>query len=183
MLKKVVIAVIMLAGVLAAASYFSPHRTIAHMRGAIEQRDYPAFSQYVDYPSLKESFRGQMASALQEMQNDKPDDAGPLGILGRGIAASLVSPMLDVMITPAGVIEMMNAGTPKITQAVVTGVITQTPTVPDAIPEMKLAYRSWDTVAYYRADMPQSAGSFILRRHGLWKWTLAAVELEPSAPR
>jgi hypothetical protein len=179
MFKKIIVALVILAGVLAAASYFSPHRTVDQMRSAIEQRDYQAFSQYVDYPALRESFRGQMAAALQEIGDGNPGETGPLGALMRGITTSLVSPMLDVMITPAGVIEMMNAGTPKITQAVITGAITQTPTAPKAIPEMKVSYRDWDTVALNRADLPKNADSFILRRTGLWSWKLAAVEFQP----
>lgn len=179
MLKKIVIIVVLLAGVLAAASYFSPHWTVYQMRSAIEKRDYRAFSQYVDYPALRESFKEQMATALQDMGNDTQDDAGPLATLTRGIVASLVSPMLDVMITPTGVIEMINAGTPKITQGVVTGAITQTPTAPKAIPDMKVSYLSRDTVAFYRADAPHNADRFILRRNGLWSWRLAAVELQP----
>lgn len=177
MLKKITFAVALLLGVLAAASYFSPHATIHQMRNAIEKRDYNAFSHYVDYPALRESFRGQMAVALQEMAQDETDDSGILGALARGIVTSLVTPMLDVMITPAGVIEMMNRGTPKITQDVVMGAITQTPSAPESIPEMKLSYRSWDKVVFYRADSPESDGSFVLLRHGLWSWRLAAVEL------
>jgi hypothetical protein len=179
MLKKITIALALLFGVLAIASYFSPHRTVHQMRTAIEKRDYRTFSYFVDYPSLRESFRGQMTAALKDMGDAGTGDAGPLGALTRGIAASLVAPMLDVVIAPAGMIEMMNAGTPKITQAVVTGAITQTPTAPKAIPDMKLSYRGWDTVAFYRADAPQNPDSFILRRHGLWSWRLAAVELQP----
>jgi hypothetical protein len=179
MLKKVIIAVILLAGILAAASYFSPHWTVYQMRSAIEQRDYDAFSQYVDYPALRDSFEGQMAAALQEMRNGNSGDTRPLAALTRGIVASLVGPMLDVMITPAGVVEMMNTGTPKITQEVITGAITQTPTAPEAIPDMKVSYRSRDTAAFYRADAPPMPDSFILRRDGLWNWKLAAVELQP----
>ena len=178
MLKKVILALALLAGVLAVASYFSPHRTIYQMRSAIEKRDYETFSHFVDYPALRESFRVQMASALQEMANTgDPAEAGPLGALARGVVTSLVTPMLDVMITPAGVIEMMNRGTPKITQAVIIGAITRTPTAPESIPEMKLTYRGWDTVAFYRADSTPDDGTFLLRRHGLWSWRLAAVDL------
>lgn len=178
MLKKIVFASGLLAVVLAIASYFSPHRTIYQMHGAIEKRDYASFSHFVDYPALRESFRGQMAAALQEMASTgDPAETGPLGALARGVVTSLVTPMLDVMITPAGVIEMMNRGTPKITQEVIIGAITRTPTAPESIPEMKLSYRGWDTVEFYRSDSTPDDGSFILRRHGLWSWRLAAVDL------
>ena len=177
MIKRIVFAIALLVAILAAASYFSPHATVSQMRNAIEKRDYDTFSHYVDYPALRESFRGQMAAALQEMAQDDPDHSGALGALTRGIVTSLVAPMLDVMITPAGVIEMMNRGTPKITSAVVVGAITQTPAAPESVPEMMVSYQGWDRVAFYRTDTSENDGRFILRRHGLWSWRLAAVEL------
>jgi hypothetical protein len=119
MVKKAVIAAAVLACLLAAASYFSPHWAIYQMRSAIEKRDYDAFSEYVDYPALRDSFRGQMVAALHEKMYGKNGN-DPLAALSEGIVTSLVGPMLDVMITPAGVIEMMNTGIPKMTTAVVT---------------------------------------------------------------
>lgn len=177
MFKRFIAALVILVCILAAASFFSPHRTVYDMRDAIEKRDYNAFSQYVDYPALRESFRAQIGTALQEIASDNSGDTGLLEALTKGIVGSMVTPILDVMITPAGVIEMMNRGTPKITQAVVIGAITQTPATPESIPDMKLSYRGWNKVALYRADSPDSVDRFILVRDGLWSWKLAAVEL------
>jgi hypothetical protein len=176
MLKKTLIALATIALLLAVTSYFSPHWTIYQMRSAIEKRDYAAFSQYVDFPALRESFKQQMTAALVEKTAGKQEN-DPLAAIGKGIVASLVAPMLDIMITPAGVIEMMNTGIPKMTTAVVTSAITRAPSPAESIPDMELSYPGWDTVAFRRADTPEDTGSFILRRRGLWSWELAAVDV------
>jgi hypothetical protein len=178
MLKKVIISVVALACLLAAASYFSPHWTLYRMRSAIEERDYPAFSKHVDLPALRGSFKSQITAALHEQVSGKNEDDS-LSAIGQGIVASLAGPMLDVLITPAGVIEMMNAGTPKITQAVITSAITQVPNAAESVPDMELEYRGWHNVAFRRADLPENADRFILRRNGWWSWKLAAVEFAP----
>jgi hypothetical protein len=176
MLKKTVAASIAIALLLVVASYFSPHWTIYQMRRAIEKRDYEAFSQYVDFPALRDSFRHQMTAALTGNATGGKDD-DPIAAIGKGFAASLLSPMLDVMINPAGVIEMMNTGIPKMTTAVITSAITRVPNAPESIPDMEVAYRGWDTAVFHRADTPEDRGSFILRREGLWSWRLAGVDV------
>ncbi len=177
MLKRLILGLAILLCILATASFFSPHLTVHQMRSAIEARDYDAFSQYVDYPALRQSFRTQIGTALQELDNENTGDTDLLGALTKGAAGALVTPVLDVIITPAGVMEMLTRGTPKITQAVLLVTITRTPSAPKSIPDMKLSYRGWDQVALYRADSPDSIDRFILVRDGLWSWKLAAVAL------
>lgn len=177
MFKRAIAAVAVLACVLAATSYLSPRWTIHRMRSAIASRDYKAFSSDVDFPSLRDSFRGQMTAAVSGQMGGSNGDGSALNALGQGIVASLANPLLDIVVTPAGVIEMMNAGVPKITPAVVTSAITRVPGAAESVPGMQVSYQGWDKVRFHRTGSPQNAGSFILRRQGLWSWKLAAVEL------
>lgn len=179
MLRKFVIVVGILGCLLAAASYFSPHWTIHRMRSAIEERDYEAFASRVDFPSLRDSFKRQLMAANGDKTDRDQDNGGALEALGQGIVSALVGPMIDVVVGPAGVIEMINAGRPTITQAVVTSSITQVPTAAESIPDMKVAYLGWGRVAFRGVDAPAEGGSFVLVRDGLWSWRLAAVALAP----
>jgi hypothetical protein len=177
MFRKFALAVGALGFLLAAASYFSPHWAIHQMRNAIEKRDYKAFSSHVDFPSLRESFKAQLISTTAEKADGNRNNGSALEALGQGIADALLGPMIDAAVRPAGVVEMINAGIPGITRAVVTSSITQVPTVAKSIPAMKVDYQGWNSVAFRGAGAAEQDGSFILVRDGLWSWRLAAVVL------
>lgn len=178
-MKKVVITAAALVGLLAMASYFSPHWTLYRMGSAVESRDYKAFSTYVDFTSLRNSFKQQMTG---KNGNDSAaqDNGNPLEPLTRAIVSGLAGPLIDVMLTPAGVIEMLGAGKPGVTQAVVASTVTQVPNI-SALPDMTLAYRGWDRVLLRAKGLPETSGYFVLQRQGWWSWKLAAVELDTAA--
>jgi hypothetical protein len=176
MFRKFSLAVGALGFLLAAASYFSPYWAIHQMRNAIEKRDYKAFSSHVDFPSLRESFKTQLIPTAEKADGNR-NDGSALEALGQGIADALVGPMVDAVVRPAGVVEMINAGVPGITRAVLTSSITQVPTAAESIPAMKVDYQGWNSVAFRGANASEQDGSFILVRDGWWSWRLAAVVL------
>lgn len=174
MIKKIVLAAAALIMLLGAASVFSPHWTVHRMRSAIHARDLAAFSAHVDFPALRESFRSQLAGDFAS--RDGSAAGSPLDALGRGLMGALAGPVIEVLVRPAGLAEMLNSGTPAVTREVIAGTITQVPAAA-AAPDMTLAYRDLDTVVYRRRDLAPGDGSFLLKRHGWWSWRLAAVEL------
>lgn len=175
--RKPIAIAIALASMLVLSSFFSPHWTIHRMRKAIEARDYTAFASHVDFPVLRESFKGQLAPARGQPAEERPGIEGALEALGQGIAGAVAGSMVDAVVGTAGVIEMINQGVPSINRAVVKAALTQVPSAAAAIPDMEVKYRGWSRVAFRGADLPQEEGSFILRRDGLWSWRLAEVEL------
>ena len=178
-MKKVVITAATFVGLLVLASYFSPHWTLYRMGSAVESRDYKAFSTYVDFTSLRNSFKQQM-TGRDEGDRAAQDSGNPLEPLTRAIVNGLAGPLIDVMLTPAGVIEMLGTGKPGVTQAVVASTVTQVPNI-SALPDMILSYRGWDSVLFRAKDLPETNGYFVLQRQGWWTWKLAAVELGTSA--
>ncbi|KRB92884.1 DUF2939 domain-containing protein [Noviherbaspirillum sp. Root189] len=177
-MKKVVIVAVALVSLLGMASYFSPHWTLYRMRSAVESRDYKAFSSYVDFTSLRNSFKQQMTGKGDDDRVDQ-DNGNPLEPLTRAIVSGLAGPLIDVMLTPAGVIEMLGAGKPGVTQSVVASTVTQVPNI-SALPDMKLSYRGWDNVLFRAEGLPEASGYFVLQRQGWWTWKLAAVELNTA---
>lgn len=177
MLRKFLLAAAALACLLAAASYFSPHWTIYRMRSAIEDRDYQAFSSHVDFPALRASFKTQLVPLNEGKDRSEPGNESFLESLGQGIAGAVLSPMIEAVVRPAGLIEMMIAGTPAITQAVLTSAFTQVPAAVGSVPEMTVEYRGWRTATFRGKNAVEADGSFVLERTGLWSWKLAAVEL------
>lgn len=177
-MKKVVIVAVTLVCLLTTASYFSPHWTLYRMRSAVENRDYKAFSSYVDFTSLRNSFKQQMTGKSGEDRTSQ-DKSNPLEPLTRAIVSGLAGPLIDMMLTPAGVIEMLGAGKPGVTQSVVASTVTQVPNI-SSIPDMKLSYRGWDKVLFRAEGLPETSGNFVLQRQGWWTWKLAAVELDTA---
>lgn len=176
-LKKLAVAAAAFGAMLAAASYFSPHWTIYRMRAAIEKRDYKSFSSHADFPALRESFRHQLMPAQAEPGKDRGAGASILDRLGREITGLVAGPMIDTVIGPAGVMEMLNIGVPGISRQVVQSTITQVPAAGESMPEMRIAYRGWQRVAFQGKGAAEGEGSFVLVRTGLWSWKLAEVEL------
>lgn len=176
-LKKLAVAAALLGALLATASYFSPHWTIYRMRAAIEKRDAKAFSSYADFPSLRESFRRQLTSPAADSGKGPEAGNGLLDRLGREITGLVAGPMIDTIVRPAGVMEMLNIGVPGISRQVVQSTITQVPAAGEAMPEMSVAYDGWSRVVFRDARVPSHEGSFVLVRAGLWSWRLAEVEL------
>jgi hypothetical protein len=177
-MKKVVILAVALAGLLATASYFSPHWALYRMRSAVESRDYKAFSAYVDFTSLRNSFKQQMTGKDGDNRAGQDNDS-PLEPLTRAIVSGLAGPLIDAMLTPAGVIEMLGTGKPGVTQSVIASTVTQVPNIA-ALPDMKLSYRGWDKVLFRAEGLPETSGYFVLHRQGWWSWKLAAVELDTA---
>ena len=46
--------------------YYSPHLALKSMQAAAQQKDADKFNQHVDYPKLRESFKGQMSAIMAE---------------------------------------------------------------------------------------------------------------------
>jgi hypothetical protein len=166
--------------VLAESSGLSPHWTLYQMRIAMEKRDADAFSKHVDFPALRESFKAQMIVALNRRMGDDKAEVNPFAAKGQALATALVGPLIDAMVTPAGVIAMMNSGIPKPTEAVVTAAKKSPPGEPATIPPMRVSYEGWSKVTVQSINSRQSDGCFVFKRQGLWSWRLSSVEL-PAA--
>lgn len=175
MQKKYLLALVAVTLLIAASGVFSPHWTVHRMRVAIEARDEAAFSSYVDYPAVRESFKQQLAQRGPD--RDKQTGQDPFAALGEGLVRAVTGPVIDLLLGPAGLIEMLNAGRPEVTSEVMSAAVSRVPSSAQAVPEMTLRYRDWETVVYRRADATDADGSFIFQRQDWLRWRLSAVEL------
>lgn len=169
-MKKPILVVAIAGALLVTSILVSPYFALHQMKSALDNKDADKFSEYVDFPALRENFKGQMMIALGE-KFKSPDAQDPLSGLGQTLATAFINPM----ISPAGVIAMMHSGTP---QKASTGIVKRTvsPDTPEKAPDFSLSYKAWDKVVVKRAGSTEPSGGFFLKRHGLWSWKLAAVE-------
>lgn len=81
--------------------YFgSPAFTLNQMKAAAEANDSDKLVSYIDFPSLREDLKAEFMAHL--MAESAKDNSG-FGALGMALGSAMVGPMIDGMVTPAGV--------------------------------------------------------------------------------
>lgn len=84
-----------------AAWYFvSRAWTLRQMKAAADANDANALSGYIDYPALREDLKAEL---MGRMVAEAAKDKTGLGGLGLAIGPAVVGPMIDQLISPAGV--------------------------------------------------------------------------------
>jgi hypothetical protein len=175
-MKKLVAGGVLAAVALAASSYFSPYLTLYQMREAIKNKNADAFAEHVDFPALRESFKGQMLAVIQK-DTDKLQK-NRLAAFGAGLATMFVGQMVDAMISPAGVIAMMKTG--EVNPAAAKQAAADPESNKQKL-DYRVSYKGWGHTLVQVARPEKEAMGFILRRDGLWSWKLAAVEFPETA--
>ena len=97
--------------------YATPYLTISTMKKAYENNDATKFSSYVNYPSLRESFKNTFKAAInKEMMKDSDKDG--LGNLGKAFSIAMASAFIDSLVEsfvlPESLVMMMEGKTPKV---------------------------------------------------------------------
>ena len=178
---------------LAAALYFGPHWTVYRMRAAIENKDARELSSYVDYASLRESLKVQLLMLFDRETGASSGKQTPFAALGQVLVVGMTNAVVDALVTPAGVMAMMEEGKVK----------TPAPGAPPPTspggkspapepqkdpqqpsghaPKYRLQYVDFSTVRLTAAD--DTSGAFVLQRRNLFQWKLAEVELPMPEPK
>jgi hypothetical protein len=163
--------------VVAATSFASPWWTLHSLRSAVDRRDTDAVAAQVDFPALRDSVKSQLLGSIAR-------DAGTnaFAAIGQAFARAVADPLVDAIVSPAGVAAMVEHGKVSIAKP------TRDAGTPDAEPprdkppqhkppqhkpHYALHYRGWRHFAVTAED----GGSFVFRRAGLWSWKLAGIEL------
>ena len=184
--KNVVIAAVIavLAGI-AVLLYASPYIALNSIKPAMAAQDANEQAQYVDFPVLRENLKGRLMSSLANKLPKSDDSSNPLGGIGEAIGGMVVGAAVDNLVSPAGVMMMMQTGKfgPKVPRS------TPAPAQGDGAPAdraneranesdprgFSLNYQGFSKVRVFRKSDPGSA--FIFRRDGLMGWKLINVDM------
>jgi hypothetical protein len=104
------LALLGLALALAGYWYGSPYITVRQMQAAAQAGDADAFNDHVDYPKLRESFKGQMSALLADKLGHGADSANPFAALGNVLGLAMADKMVDAMVRPEIVMMGMRNG-------------------------------------------------------------------------
>lgn len=157
--------------VVAATSFASPWWTLHSLRTAAARHDGGAVAAQVDFPALRTSAKEQMQASLKRDMGNA-NGGNPFAAVGTSLAMALVNPLIDAVVTPAGVAAMVEHGKVSIGKAQPEPEAAEPAPARDK-PHYALHYRGWDRFAVTADD----GGSFVFRRAGLWSWKLAGIEL------
>ena len=103
--KKLLGALIAVVVVICGYLYASPYLALNSIKNAAQAGDSEKVSKYIDYPSVRQSFKDQMnAMMMKEMTNQKNDGFAALGAM---LASTMVDKMVDAFVTPEGMTLML----------------------------------------------------------------------------
>jgi type II secretion system protein G len=94
--------------------YWSPYLTMRKMQHAAASADADSFSDYVDYPALRDSLKGQISARMTrdlEKQADSGDGLAQAGsALGSMLGLVMVDKIVDAVVRPETVMQAMQSG-------------------------------------------------------------------------
>lgn len=174
---------------LAAAWYFAaPAYTLSRMKAAAEANDSAALSAYIDFPALREDLKAEIMAQVTAELRRHPE--APFAGIGGAMAGAMVGPVVDAMISPAGLRTMFTLARPAAGGPAATGPATSRP--PSPAPQVRLprpgaappALRVADDPVIVRrglseflvASRQDRRAGLVFRRHGL-SWKLSGVDL------
>jgi len=178
MRTRVVVPVALVA-LLVAAYFGSPYWTIYQMRSAAQSGQGDKLAGYVDFPAVRESLKTQFTLMMNKSMADDPKlKDNPVAAFGQMLAAAMVGPMVDRMVTPESLATMIASG--KSTEAAPPPAKDGAPpTDPGKQPRIVREYEGLDVfkVSIHAPDDDKEAVALVLNRQGLFSWKLTSIRM------
>lgn len=146
----------------------SPYYTLAQMRDAAKANDADRLSAYIDYPALRENVK---AEATARIAAEAGMDKAQFGALGALFGSVMVGPLVDAVVSPAGVRAMLVASNGEAGKARGKADAGTAPVRLGDRPVIEL--HGW---SQFTARSNGSDGAMVFTRHGLG-WKLSGVDL------
>lgn len=160
----------------------SPYITANQMRLAAEAHDGEALSEYIEFPSVRQSLKDQMnVLFLKELSEDEGMQDNPFAALGAAFAGMVVEKMVDAYVTPTGITQLMLGENPEpgFDQRDYKKRDKSSSAEPEPFAKATMAYESFDKFVIRVDTEDGGEAKFVLRRRGLgWKLTEIILPLE-----
>lgn len=151
------------------------------MKAALAERDAAAFSSHVDFPALRDSVKQQMSGAMADSVKAVGASDNPFAAMGQAVANAMLGKVIDAMVTPAGVLAMVNQsalGNAAQDKAARGESAQAAPSGGQNRADYSAGHAGWDRFAVRAMDGgPDQSGALVLCRRGIWNWQLCAVEV------
>jgi Protein of unknown function (DUF2939) len=171
--KKPVIIAVVSTGFVAMAGigvYVSPYLTLDRMKKATTNRNADALAQDIEFSSLRTSVKANVKAKVIEQMSGA--GTTPIKGLNTAVVDKMVDPMVDKLVTPEGLGDLMQDKVPgaKI------DLTNLEKNIADS--EVKMGYESIDRFVVHITDKSDRAKdvSLILKRDGL-AWKLSGIDI------
>ena len=91
----------------------SPFVAVYRLVKVVAERDASELSARVDFPALRTSLAGQIATAYLRITGKPIDPESLADLFAVGLAASVVAPLVAEMVTPEGLLDLLQNGRPS----------------------------------------------------------------------
>lgn len=174
--KKIAGAAIAVAIAAGALLYASPYITLHQIHSAIERKDAAAVAEHVDFPALRESVKAQVLVRMESEMDRAAIKDNPFAGLGQMLARGLVDQFTDALVSPEGVMLMLENGKPgKPADVAAAGVGISSGDAEKPRKKLSVEYQGWSKVFVHAKGEP---GGFVFRRDGLIGWKLVAAKMD-----
>ena len=156
--------------------YYSPHLAMQSMQKAAKANDAETFNEHVDYPKVRESFKGQMSALLAEQLGQSTGASGAES-LGAMLGLAMVNQFVDAFVRPEVVMRAMQNGefSPEASEGGAEG------GGKTKEPEWTVERQGANKVIAYGRDPDEGpdakAVGIVFERYGFTEWKLTEVRL------
>lgn len=172
-MKKIIVG--FAAALLVAYVVAAPYITVHHMKVAAENRDGEALSEYIDFPSVRQSIKDQLNAEFAKTLEDDAMKDNPFSAMGAAFAGAMVDQMVDAYVTPAGITQLMAGEKPQSENEGERSSGSNTP--PEPFENVSMSYEALDKFVVSIGE-GEDVGKFVLRRRGLgWQLTDVIIPL------
>ena len=173
-LKKITIAAAAAVIAVAVTVYASPYYALHQIKTALAERNADALAAHVDLPALRASVKTQLEASMARSIEATAGSGNALAALGQSIASAMLGKMVDTMVSPAGVVALVN-------KSAVSPQASDTADAPADGARKKADYSAGyagvNTFVVRAKDGNAQEGALVLQRHGVWGWKLSSIEI------
>lgn len=165
-MKKVLLGFVLLAVMLGGYIAAGPYITVAAIREGIANNDADKLAHHIDFPLLRQNIKDQL-NASAKAETDRKSDNNIFSALMTGLKAKLVDNMVDSLITPEGLANLM-AGKKSLPQE--SSSKPEPARKEDIFKDARFTYDSLDSFSIWVPNTKNGEMRLVLQRRGLtWK--------------
>jgi hypothetical protein len=157
--------------------YFTPYIALNKLQKAARQGDQQAMAELVDFPSLRESVKGNVRSAVE---NSVGRERNPIGVLGGILAGAVAGPVVDAVVTPQGIAALTEGERPGQRRRGGDDADSRL-RVKDV--KVKRGYEGFDlfVVHFVGKEDGKERMALLMRRDGIANWRLSGIRVPAAA--
>lgn len=172
--KTITAVAVVIASAIGGYWYASPYLELSKMHDAAQVGDARAFNQRVDYPSVRESIKGQITSLITKEMGASADGMQALGAI---LGLAIVNQMVEALVQPEVVMAAMQKGEVDLTTQVKGGRNNTTDASSKDNVEWLLKRDGFNRVIAYQKDLGADETSLVFDRQGFASWRLTEIRM------